>query len=169
MAVVKAKKPVTKLKAGQKKKVNKWIIIGGIAAVAVIGAVVVGSSFASSIPTKVDGRFGRSLPYPTPKVRVSGTGTVCVVNRFKTWDFGGSSSGESDTSLSYHGTLQNYNGGSWRDVLSFPKSSANGGRDHWCANKLRDGSYRVMFKKDDWRASTMSVNGPFTITGYYRP
>jgi len=50
MAAVKAKKPVSKLKAGQKKKTNKWLIIGGVAAVAIIGAVVVRFSGASSYP-----------------------------------------------------------------------------------------------------------------------
>lgn len=48
MAAVKAKKPTTsKLKAGQKKKVNKWLIIGGVVAVAVIGALVVRFSSAA--------------------------------------------------------------------------------------------------------------------------
>ncbi len=50
MAAKATKKPVTKskLKAGQKKKVNKWLIVGGIAAVAIIGALVVRFSSASS-------------------------------------------------------------------------------------------------------------------------
>lgn len=48
MAAVKAKKTNTKLKAGQKKSVNKWLIVGGVAVVAVIGAVVVRFSGASS-------------------------------------------------------------------------------------------------------------------------
>ena len=48
MAAVKAKKPVSKLKAGQKKKVNKWLIIGGVAAVAIIGAAVVRFSSAAT-------------------------------------------------------------------------------------------------------------------------
>lgn len=48
MAVKTTKKPVSKkLKAGQKKKTNKWLIVGGIAAVAIIGAVVVRFSSAS--------------------------------------------------------------------------------------------------------------------------
>lgn len=47
MAAVKAKKPTSKLKAGQKKKVNKWLILGGVAAVAIIGVVVVRFSSAS--------------------------------------------------------------------------------------------------------------------------
>jgi hypothetical protein len=45
MAAVKSNKPTKapskKLKAGQKKKVSKWLILGGIAAVAGIGAVVI--------------------------------------------------------------------------------------------------------------------------------
>ena len=48
MATVKSKKPVSKLKAGKKKKVNKWLIVGGIAAVAIIGAVVVRFSSAAT-------------------------------------------------------------------------------------------------------------------------
>lgn len=52
MAAVKAKKPTTKLKAGQKKKVNKWLILGGVAAVAIIGAVVVRFSGAATVGTK---------------------------------------------------------------------------------------------------------------------
>lgn len=48
MATVKSKKPVSKLKAGQKKKTNKWLIVGGIAAVAIIGAVVVRFSSAAT-------------------------------------------------------------------------------------------------------------------------
>lgn len=48
MAAVKAKKPTTKLKAGKKKQTNKWLILGGVAAVAIIGAVVVRFSSAST-------------------------------------------------------------------------------------------------------------------------
>lgn len=50
MAAKATKKPVpkSKLKASQKKKVNKWLIVGGIAAVAIIGALVVRFSSASS-------------------------------------------------------------------------------------------------------------------------
>lgn len=49
MAAVKAKKPTTsKLKAGKKKSVNKWLILGGVAAVAIIGAVVVRFSSAAT-------------------------------------------------------------------------------------------------------------------------
>lgn len=47
MAAVKAK-PTSKLKAGKKKPLNKWIIIGGVAAVAIIGALVVRFSSAST-------------------------------------------------------------------------------------------------------------------------
>lgn len=52
MAAVKSNKPTKapskKLKAGQKKKVSKWLILGGIAAVAGIGAVVIRYSGAAS-------------------------------------------------------------------------------------------------------------------------
>lgn len=48
MAAVKAKKSVSKLKAGQKKKVNRWLILGGVAAVAIVGIVVVRFSGAAS-------------------------------------------------------------------------------------------------------------------------
>jgi hypothetical protein len=48
MATVKLKKPVSKLKAGKKKKVNKWLILSGVAVVAIIGAIVVRFSSASS-------------------------------------------------------------------------------------------------------------------------
>ena len=44
----KTKSSINKLKAGKKKPLNKWIIVGGIAAVAIIGAVVVRFSSASS-------------------------------------------------------------------------------------------------------------------------
>lgn len=53
MAAVKAKKPTSKLKAGQKKKTNKWLIIGGIAAVAIIGMAVVRYSSASGGDARV--------------------------------------------------------------------------------------------------------------------
>jgi len=43
----KAKKTASKLKLTQKKKVNKWLIAGGIAAIAIIGVVVVRYSGAS--------------------------------------------------------------------------------------------------------------------------
>lgn len=48
MAAVKVKKPTSKLKAGKKKPLNKWIIVGGVAAVALVGALVVRFSGASS-------------------------------------------------------------------------------------------------------------------------
>lgn len=49
MATTKAKKPTSKkLKAGKKKSVNKWVIAGGVAAVAIVGALVVRFSGASS-------------------------------------------------------------------------------------------------------------------------
>jgi hypothetical protein len=49
MAAVKTKpKTSTKLKAGKKKPLNKWLILGGVAAVAVIGVAVVRLSGASS-------------------------------------------------------------------------------------------------------------------------
>lgn len=47
MAATKAKKPTTKLKASKKKTTNKWLILGGVAAVAIIGAVVVRFSSAA--------------------------------------------------------------------------------------------------------------------------
>lgn len=48
MAVLKAKKSTNKLKSGKKKTINKWIIFGGVIIVAVVGAVVVRFSGASS-------------------------------------------------------------------------------------------------------------------------
>lgn len=48
MAAIKAKKPTSKLKAGQKKKINKWLILGGVAAIAAIGVLAVRYSSASS-------------------------------------------------------------------------------------------------------------------------
>ncbi len=48
MAAVKAKKTTSKLKAGQKKRVNVWVILSGVAAIAVIGVLVVRYSGASS-------------------------------------------------------------------------------------------------------------------------
>lgn len=50
MAATKPKKTSSKLKAGNKKKINKWLIIGGVAVVTVIGALVVRFSSASSYP-----------------------------------------------------------------------------------------------------------------------
>lgn len=47
MAAVKAKSTST-LKAGKRKPLNKWIILGGVAAVAIIGAIVVRFSSAST-------------------------------------------------------------------------------------------------------------------------
>lgn len=48
MAAARTKKPASKLKASQKKKTNKWLIIGGIVAIAIIGAIVVRVSGASN-------------------------------------------------------------------------------------------------------------------------
>lgn len=48
MAAVKSKKPTSKLKAGKKKSLNKWIIVGGVATVALVGALVVRFSGAST-------------------------------------------------------------------------------------------------------------------------
>lgn len=47
MAAVKSNKPTAKLKAGKKKPLNKWIIVGGVAAVALVGALIVRFSSAS--------------------------------------------------------------------------------------------------------------------------
>lgn len=41
------KKPATKLKAGKKKPLNKWLVLAGVAAVAVIGVIIVRFSSAS--------------------------------------------------------------------------------------------------------------------------
>lgn len=49
MAAVKAKKTPKKLKVGKKKSVNKWLVLGGIAAVVAIGVAVVRFSSASTI------------------------------------------------------------------------------------------------------------------------
>ena len=48
MSAKQVKKPVTKLKVAKKKKMNKWLIIGGVAAVALVGIVVVRLSSAST-------------------------------------------------------------------------------------------------------------------------
>ncbi len=73
MAAVKAKKPASKkLKASQKKKTNKWLIVGGISAVAIIGVAVVRFSSASQWVS-----IWRSTNSPhvlTDRVTVSTTG-----------------------------------------------------------------------------------------------
>lgn len=47
MAATKAKRSTSKLKASKKKTLNKWIIVGGVAAVAIAGALIVRFSGAS--------------------------------------------------------------------------------------------------------------------------
>jgi hypothetical protein len=49
MAAVKAKKPTTKLKSSKSKPLNKWVLIGGVAAVALVGALIVRISGASGV------------------------------------------------------------------------------------------------------------------------
>lgn len=60
MAAVKSNKTTTKLKAGKKKPLNKWIVVGGIAAVAIVGALVVRFSGASNWTTITSQKFGYS-------------------------------------------------------------------------------------------------------------
>lgn len=60
MAATKAKKPKAKLKAGKKKGINNWLILSGVAAVAVVGALVVRFSGAGGYPFV---RYAQSMSY----------------------------------------------------------------------------------------------------------
>ncbi len=83
MVAVKAKKPVSKkLKAGKKKKTNKWLILGGVAAVAIIGAVVVRFSSASTWTSLTWGdkktRVGQPLVSNIVNLKSGGLYRFCV-------------------------------------------------------------------------------------------
>lgn len=79
MAAIKSKKPVSKkLKASKKKKTNKWLILGGVVAVAIIGALVVRFSSASqwvaayyNNTQKYSLGAGDSLGLATPTIRIT--------------------------------------------------------------------------------------------------
>lgn len=98
MATVKSKKPVSKkLKAGKKKRVNKWLIVGGIVAVAIIGTVIVRFSSASQWVSmwrstermEVDAGYNFSTsvfrPYTNGvKLAKGGTYRYCIRGNFDT-------------------------------------------------------------------------------------
>ena len=74
MATVKAKKAVSKkLKAGQKKKTNKWLLVGGIAAVVIIVAVVV--RFSSASQWREIAHSSKSDPHVTTPFKYIAKGT----------------------------------------------------------------------------------------------
>lgn len=69
MAAIKSKKPTKspskKLKISQKKKTNRWLVVGGVAAVAIAGAVIVRFSGASQY---VFVKYVRNMSNPYTKL-----------------------------------------------------------------------------------------------------
>jgi hypothetical protein len=163
MAAVKATKPTkapsNKLKAAQKKQTNKWLLLGGVAAVVVVGVVVVRLSGASSYPTKADGNVSFGTSFTTASVR-STDGWLCVATRFD--------GGSKGLKPSYKWTVQEKRGGNFESIISSAKMSANGNRDHACydGKVYKENIYRVKFEVTN--ATTYSPRGSYYVSGFKR-